>query len=587
MFMNESELLLLNYLLNNNEKKTQRDISNDLNLSLGNINLSLKKLQDKHLVDETYKINNQEIKPYQVKSAIILAAGVSLRMLPLNTSLPKPLLSINDEILIERIIKQLHETNIKNIYIIVGYEKEKFEYLIDQYDVHLIVNPDFASDNNSYSLFLARNHLSNSYIIPGDLYFKTNPFKSLEDESYYLFSTSSTNNDFFSITSKRQIVKRNINDNRKHYKAIGLAYIAKRDSTTCQSLLEKLIQGHFNTYWEEILLLDDGLKLKPTYLDDTLYKEINTFEDLRSIDSHSKSLDNEYIQIIQNVFHVSLNDIKNVSLMKKGMTNRSLLFSIHDESYIMRIPGEGTSKLINRQHEYDSYQVIKDYQISDDVIYINPETGVKITRFIPGVHNCLATNKEEVKACIHFLKQFHSLKLKVNHTFDVYQQIDYYEKLRGNLSLYSDYEKVKEDVFSLKRFIDSVPKEYSLCHIDSVPDNFLLDEKGRIYLIDWEYSSMNDPHLDIAMFAIYAMYDKKMVDYIIDIYFEKKCDTLIRYKIYSYIAISGLLWSNWCEYKHTLGVEFGQYSLEQYRYAKVYSKMVLQYLKEDSQHESR
>lgn len=176
--------------------------------------------------------------------------------------------------------------------------------------------------------------------------------------------------------------------------------------------------------------------------------------------------------------------------------------------------------------------------------------------------------------------------MKVNHTFDVYQQIDYYEKLRGNSSLYSDYEKVKEDVFSLKEFIDSVPKDSCLCHIDSVPDNFLLDEKGRIYLIDWEYSSMNDPHLDIAMFAIYAMYDKEMIDYIIDIYFEKKCDTLTRYKIYSYIAISGLLWSNWCEYKHTLGVEFGQYSLEQYRYAKVYSKMVLQYLKEDSQHES-
>ena len=42
----------------------------------------------------------------------------------------------------------------------------------------------------------------------------------------------------------------------------------------------------------------------------------------------------------------------------------------------------------------------------------------------------------------------------------------------------------------------------------------------------------------------------------------------MRTKIYAYIAVCGLLWSNWCEYKSRLGVEFGEYSLKQYRYAK-------------------
>ena len=79
---------------------------------------------------------------------------------------------------------------------------------------------------------------------------------------------------------------------------------------------------------------------------------------------------------------------------------------------------------------------------------------------------------------------------------------------------------------------------------------------------------MQDPHIDIAMFAIYALYEKEQIDRLIDIYFENRCRPEIRIKIYCYVAICGLLWSNWCEYKRNLGVEFGEYSLRQYRYAK-------------------
>lgn len=53
-----------------------------------------------------------------------------------------------------------------------------------------------------------------------------------------------------------------------------------------------------------------------------------------------------------------------------------------------------------------------------------------------------------------------------------------------------------------------------------------------------------------------------------DLYFEGRCEETVRVKIYCYMAACGLLWSNWCEYKRTLGVEFGEYSLRQYRYAK-------------------
>lgn len=82
----------------------------------------------------------------------------------------------------------------------------------------------------------------------------------------------------------------------------------------------------------------------------------------------------------------------------------------------------------------------------------------------------------------------------------------------------------------------------------AVPDNFLFIEKNgeeEIRLIDWEYAGMQDPHVDIAMFAVYAMYDREQVDALIDAYFPEGCKNEIRIKIYCYIAACGLLWSNW------------------------------------------
>ena len=56
---------------------------------------------------------------------------------------------------------------------------------------------------------------------------------------------------------------------------------------------------------------------------------------------------------------------------------------------------------------------------------------------------------------------------------------------------------------------------------------------------------------------------------------EGGCDAATRAKIYCYVAMCGLLWSNWCEYKRNLGVEFGEYSLAQYRYAKEFYRYAM------------
>lgn len=171
--------------------------------------------------------------------------------------------------------------------------------------------------------------------------------------------------------------------------------------------------------------------------------------------------------------------------------------------------------------------------------------------------------------------------------FNYYRAIDK-SKIQFDFYYDKDYEKTKANVLSLKSYIDAHAGEKVLTHIDAVPDNFLFvekDGKEEIRLIDWEYAGMQDPHVDVAMFCIYSLYNKRQVDRLIAAYFTEGCSDETRIKIYCYIAACGLLWSNWCEYKRNLGVEFGEYSLRQYRYAKDYYRIVQEELKKQGEEE--
>lgn len=96
---------------------------------------------------------------------------------------------------------------------------------------------------------------------------------------------------------------------------------------------------------------------------------------------------------------------------------------------------------------------------------------------------------------------------------------------------------------------------------------------------------MQDPHVDVAMFCIYSLYNKRQVDRLIAAYFTEGCDDATRIKIYCYIAACGLLWSNWCEYKRNLGVDLVNIRCVRYRYAKEYYRIVQDELKKQKERE--
>lgn len=570
--MNKQESDILNTLLQE-PFINQRILSEASGHSLGVVNRSIKNLIKEGFLDDHIRPTNlalKELKEKSPKNAIILAAGFGMRMVPINTQVPKALMEVNGEPLIERIIQQLHEVGVKEIHVVVGFMKDQFEYLIDEYGVDLIVNEDYAEKNNLHSMALAASHLSNTYIIPCDIWCDRNPFRRHELYSWYMVSDLMDDESTVRVNRKMELVTAQGGNGM-----VGIAYLTTEQSKVVKEKLKRFDKSgkHNNDFWEETLIDSDRMIVQARVVHSADVVEINTYEQLRDLDEESNHLKSDAISIIATSLGVNKNEIMDIEVLKKGMTNRSFLFCCRDKRYIMRIPGEGTDQLINRREEADVYKEIGDKNICDDIVYINPDNGYKITAFLENSRVCDPENQDDLKACMKRLREFHGMKLQVEHEFDIYKQMEFYESLwDGKPSIYRDYAKTKSHVLELKKYIDEHAGGKVLTHIDAVPDNFMFTENGDIRLIDWEYAGMQDPHVDIAMFCIYALYDRKQVDNLIDLYFEGVCPRATRLKIYCYIAACGLLWSNWCEYKRSLGVEFGEYSLRQYRYAKDYYK---------------
>ena len=575
--MNVQELDILN-AIRKNPKVNQREIANQSGYSLGFVNRVVKELQEEKWLSPTGELSKKAktfIKENQPQRAIILAAGFGMRMVPINTEIPKGLMEVKGEVLIERMIRHLHEVGITDIQVVVGFMKERYEYLIDEFQVKLVVNSEYQVKNNLHSLSKIKSSLEKTYIIPCDIWSEENPFSDFEPYSWYMVTNEQSIESTVRVNRKRELVM--IDETEEGNQMIGLCYVMGEEAKLVQEKLQEFAKkpSYDHEFWECTLQDKNKWIIPSKVVDSEQIIEINTYEQLREIDGNSANLQTDAISIIQDCFNVEVDEIKNITVLKKGMTNRSFLFECQNQKYIMRIPGEGTDHLINRKEEADVYQALENRQICDDVLYMNPDNGYKITAYLEDATNCDAENWNEVEACMTKLREFHELNLKVDHRFDIFGQIDFYESLwNGEKSYFKDYEKTKTAIFELKKWIDTLEKNETLVHIDAVPDNFLFTKDG-IRIIDWEYAGMQDPHVDIAMFCIYSLYSREQVDHLIDLYFKGDVSLIIRTKIYAYIASAGLLWSNWCEYKRSLGIDFGEYSLCQYRYAKEYSKLVL------------
>ena len=113
---------------------------------------------------------------------------------------------------------------------------------------------------------------------------------------------------------------------------------------------------------------------------------------------------------IAKILECKPDEIQNVAPMEYGMTNRSYAFTYNGNRYLMRIPGEGTELLLSRENEYVVYQQVEKLGICEDIVYIDPTSGYKITTFWEKARVCDPHNFNDVAAAMKLLKAFHDAK---------------------------------------------------------------------------------------------------------------------------------------------------------------------------------
>ena len=430
-----AEFKILTQLLKN-KFQTQREIAEDLNMSLGKVNSVISELKNKDLINGNNAITNVglvELEPYKVNNAVILAAGMSTRFAPLSYEKPKGLLNVKGEILIERQIKQLHSVGIKDITLVVGYMKEKMFYLEEKYGVEIVVNEDYYRYNNTSSMMLVANKLSNTYICSSDNYFEKNPFEKYVYKGYYssIYEEGETDEYCISFDKKDRIIDAKVGGCNS-WVMLGHVYFDREFSNKFSSILreEYKKQAVKEGLWEDLYIrFISELDLRIRRYSRNIIREFDSLDELREFDKdYLKNTNSRILNNISNILECREEEIEQISPIKAGLTNTSFKFTVSGKQYVYRHPGKGTEDYINRKSEAASMEVAKKLGIDNTHIYIDEE-GWKISHYIDEARNLDYHNKEDVSQALKYLKLLHNSGEKTEYKFDIWKQIDGFRHL--------------------------------------------------------------------------------------------------------------------------------------------------------------
>ena len=271
------------------------------------------------------------------RNAIILAAGTSSRFVPISFEIPKSLLKVHGEVLIERQINQLQEAGILDITVVVGYKKELFYYLKNKYNVSIVENEDYHIYNNTSSLIKVLDKLENTYICSSDNYFTKNVFLEDENQAYYSAIYVNGKTDEYCIQyDKEDIITKVTIGGENSYIMLGHVYFDKNFSDSFKEILKSEYENEETRkkLWEQIYIkYISTLKMKIKKYTEGIIFEFDSLEELRKFEPSFQS-NTKIMKEITRYFQCNENELSNFLLEENKENNFSFSFIFQNKKYM-------------------------------------------------------------------------------------------------------------------------------------------------------------------------------------------------------------------------------------------------------------
>lgn len=594
-------------LINDKDNISQRKISEELEMSLGKVNSVIKGLKEKGyielysegnsiryelsengLIELEKLLNEQKEKRLNihksekkiVKEAVILGAGYNKEF-----NKPPGFLKIEEVLVIERLISQLRSNGIKKIIIVTGYEECYYnEFAKRNKDIYCVSNSDYRWTGSMYSLVLAQKYITDDFIlIENDMIFEDRVIEkiiNIENRDCVVLTTESGSGDEVFVEIRDDYLFKMSKDIHQFNKIDGEMIGISKVSYKLFNLMVREFEGNENPYMNyEYSMLDVARNYKVGYLkfNDLIWGEIDNEEQYRKVrdyiypiikrkEIHYKK--NRIIEEIKLGLKVDANKIGEI-VQVGGMTNKNYRVMVDGIEYILRIPGFGTEEMIDRYTEKINAQLASDFGIDADAVYFDEKRGVKISKMILEAETLnpeTAKRKKNMDEVAYLLNKLHNSGMCMENEFDVFSKIQMYENLvnKSNGKMYESYSEIKKEILKLKELLYQYGFELCPCHNDTVAENFIKEKNGKMYLIDWEYSGLNDRMWDVAAYIIENELSSEEEVLFQRIYLGRDANINERVRVMIHKICQDFLWSIWTLVKEIQGDDFGDYGIKRY-----------------------
>lgn len=519
-----------------------------------------------------------------MNTAVILAARKER-----DSEIPYPLLQYTEgECLIDRTLSILKDIKIDKVVIIVGYRAELFQKYAKENDVVIVENKDYEFTASMGSLALAKNLIHDDFLlIESDTFFERTLLESLSaiDSGNCLTMTEeSGSGDECYVETRSNFVTKITKDKHRvcnfEGEMIGVSRI-------CLSTYLKLVDAWeqcSNPYLNyEYLLMDvtDVLDRPVLKFRNLIWGDVDCKEDF-------KRLKNEIFPKLRRkedpfdhdnlLMHLATifpdKDVAKAEIIKiGGMSNKNFRINLDGNSYVLRVPGNGSEGMVERANEELNAMEGCKMGINPDIRYFNAEKGIKLADFIENAETLNAATiqrHDNMKKIAVIYQKLHGSHIRLRNEFNLFKEIEKYDILmeKAGAVMYEGWEEVRPQVMKLESHLNEIGVDLKPCHNDALYENFIKASDGTIYLIDWEYSGMNDPMADFAALFIEADFTKENEDYILGKYFNGEIPENTFEKILCYEILWDYLWSQWTVIKESKGDDFGTYGQDRFERAK-------------------